>query len=178
MEGYPVLKMKLDHALGTSFLAIPASIHYPVSGPSSGSYRPLFQWQTELSILQQGTAGQHREHLPTFRPAWDLGLSSSKFGSWSSSFILKFLLGYSFLSSLIFLFSLFQTSEGVEIRCDLPWVRRRCHVCAELPWPASTTSDSLSEPLCCQRGWSLSFLLEPSRSAEDILCYTERLQAG
>ena len=46
--------------------------------------------------------------------------------------------------------------------------RRWCHKCAELPGPAITTSDPLSEPPCCCQGWQCP------HNAEESLYDTEK----
>ena len=74
----------------------------------------------------------------------DLRLSSSKLRSWTGPFALTFLLGHSLFRNL------FTIPAKADIRQDLLRLLRgtQCHVCAELPKPASCTSDPLSEFSC------------------------------
>lgn len=96
---------------------------YPICGPSSGSCSPVFQWQAECCSLQWEIAGWAQRSPANLTPVCDLGLSSNKFGSQSSSFTLKFLRGHSLQSSSpIFLFTLVGTSVEEEIKHDLPRV--------------------------------------------------------
>lgn len=119
------------------------------------SLRPLSDCSYLLAVVQSSVAGLQPSEgscwlgqgallCSQFKVVCNLGLNSSTFGSGSSPFTQKFLLGHSlFISGLN---SLFRISVDVKMRYELDCgPATRSQACAELSWPVSTTSDPLSE---------------------------------